>query len=197
MKEVKLINKEARIIRAIELVNGNLKGIQDVLSTIEEVGTVDLALICRFEKGFMLHELYAQRAEEYIDSMTPKPLENMAQMVRDDHRRRIPGDHSIHEQVSQMKGLFSHFTYEVGEDPEITKKGNYYAISDKQERRLLEGCKVKPTKLQSEYIGYLDGLTAAKEAVRAFEEKNSVPAAIGARYMLNPACMESLLDSVK
>lgn len=197
MKEVKLINKEARIIRAIELVNGNLKGIQDVLSTIEEVGTVDLALICRFEKGFMLHELYAQRAEEYIDSMTPKPLENMAVMVRDDYRRRVPGEHSVHEQIALIKGLFSHFEYETLEQPEIIKKGAYYAISDKQERRLLEGCKIKPTKLQNEYLNLLDALTAAKEAVRAFEEKNSVNAAIGARYMLNPACMESLLDSVK
>lgn len=197
MKEVKLLNKENRIIRAIEILNGNLKGIQDVLSTIEEVGVVDLALICRFEKGLMLHELYSQRADEYLAAMTPKPLANMAQMVRDDYRRRVPGEHSVHEQIALIKGLFSHFEYETLEQPEIIKKGAYYAISDKQEKRLLEGCKVKPTKLQSEYLNLLDALTAAKEAVLAFEEKNSVPAAVGARYIANTICVEDLLAAVK
>lgn len=197
MREVKLINKEQRVIRAIEILNGNLKGIQDVLSKIEEVGTVDLELICRFEKGLMLHELFSEKSEEYISAMNPKPLANMAQMVRDDYRRRIPSDHSVHEQIAQIKGLFSHFEYETLEQPEITKKGNYYAISDKQEKRLMDACKVKPTKLQSEYLSLLDAVTDAKNKVQAFEEKNCVASAIGERYLMNPIYLESLLEGVK
>lgn len=198
MKEVKLINKEERVIRAIEIVNENLKGLQDVLSTIEEVGTIDLELICRFEKGLMLHELFHQLAEEYLAAMSPKPLENMAQMVIDDYRRRIPSDRSVHEQISQLKGLFSHFAYEIGgEEPDITKKGNYYAISDKQGKRLLDACKVKPTKLQSEYLSLLDAVTESKKDVLAFEKKNGVASAIGERYLMNPIYMEFLLENVK
>lgn len=197
MKEIRLINKEQKVIRAIELVNGNFASLHDALAAIPEVQNIDLDLLCRFEKGLTIPQYFEELAEGYIASCTPAPLGSMKEAIKKDFADRAQTNQQLYDVLATAKGILSHFSYETNEEVDLSRKGASYAISDNQERRLLEGCKVKPTKLQSEYLNLLDALTAAKEAVRAFEDKNSVNAAIGARYMLNPACMESLLDSVK
>lgn len=197
MKEVKLLNKEQKVIRAIELVNGNFASLHDALAAIPEVQNIDLDLLCRFEKGLTIPQYFAELAEGYIASCTPAPLGSMKEAIKKDFADRVQTNQQLYDVLATAKGILSHFAYETNEEVDLSRKGRYYAVSHLQEKRLLEGCRIKPTKLQSEYIGYLDGLTAAKEAVRAFEEKNSVPAAVGACYVLNPACLESLLESVK
>lgn len=197
MKEVKLLNKEQKVIRAIELVNGNFASLHDALAVIPEVQDIDLDLLCRFEKGLTIPQYFEELSEMYIASCTPAPLGSMKAAIKKDFADRVPTNQQLYDVLATAKGILSHFAYETNEEVDLSRKGRYYAVSHLQERRLLEGCKIKPTKLQGEYLNLLDGLTAAKEAVRAFEEKNSVNAAIGARYLANPACMESLLDSVK
>lgn len=196
MKKIELRGQRAAYVRAIEILNGNLSELENELAKVPEVGELTIELLHRLNNGLMLHELFADRAEEYIAECRPAPLESVKKIIREDFKSRIPSDMNVHDQIKMVHGLFSWFESQTGEAHDIVRIGSTWQVSAAQQKRLIESCTVALSAKQATYLSLLDEVVAVKKKLADWEQENGIHSNIGIQYMSNPDTVYGLIQAI-